>query len=381
MAKSKMPASSGRGSGPPRRPVSDDPELVELVAYLTWGSGGWTPARDVVKELQQRGYPSVNVHGVLACQRAAVDRKLVIILHELPHERCDVLRLEGLLVERFKQYGIRRVCLVPGEPAMLQETDRDRRREIHARITLKLAERAARHAGELIAHRPAGPYRIGVAWGRMMHAFAQRMLGRPPATSGNGNLKVYPIVGITDAEQSLPIEANGIASIVARALGGVSAQLQCPAIVRSDQYELATSLEPVQKMLRVIQTMLDIVFTGMGPIEHALDASDITITPDPTVNATLFEAARHRASGEICYWCFDQDGRPVEDLPYRSIGLGLDGLKTMAADPRGRRVVLITGGDVRRIAPLLAAIRGSLVTDLITDTVTARVLIGELMMP
>jgi DNA-binding transcriptional regulator LsrR (DeoR family) len=53
----------------------------------------------------------------------------------------------------------------------------------------------------------------------------------------------------------------------------------------------------------------------------------------------------------------------------------------MAADPRGRRVVLITGGDARRIAPLLAAIRGRLVTDLITDTVTARVLIGERMMP
>jgi DNA-binding transcriptional regulator LsrR (DeoR family) len=373
----KGTGSNGASMRPSRRPVHRDRQLVELVACETWDGGGWRSSHDVAEDLRSRGYPDLNVHGVVSCQHAAVRLKIVTPVINLPFEQRETIRLERLMLERFKHQGITRVCLVPGDPRMLTELERARQRELHAQITLKLALRAAAHVRELVSNRPAGPCRIGVAWGRMLHAFAQQLLNLPPL--GNRDLTVYPIVGITEAEQVLPVEANGIASIVAHALGGVSKQLQCPAIVRSDQYALVVQIEPVKKMLDVIQTQLDIVITGMGPIEHAQDAKDITITPDPAVNATLFDVARkHGASGEVCAWCFDGDGQPVSGLPYRSIGLGLEGLQRMASDTTGRRVVLCTGGDKRRIDPLAAAIRGRLASDIITDTITARVLLGEI---
>ena len=63
--------------------------------------------------------------------------------------------------------------------------------------------------------------------------------------------------------------------------------------------------------------------------------------------------------------------------PYRSVGLGLEGLKRIAGDGAGRQVVLVTGGDPRRIAPLDAALKGGFVSVVVTDTVTARVILSE----
>jgi DNA-binding transcriptional regulator LsrR (DeoR family) len=362
-----------------RRCVSDDRQMIELVAYRTWGDGGWRSVRDVMKDLKQLGH-DISVGGVVSCVKAAVDTGMVTVVPNLEHELADVSRLELLLQGTFKAQGIKRVRLVPGHPEMLKDVERDRLRQIHTEVTHKLARRAAEYAYELLADAARAererPFRIGVAWGRTLHAFAQQLLASPPRTLPD-DVKVYPIVGITDAEQALPVEANGIASIVARAVRGVSAQLQCPAIVRSDQYELATGLDQVQRTLSVIREKLDLVFTGMGPIEYAQGASDITISPDPDFNEKLFESAKG-ASGEMCFWCFREDGRAVTGLPYRSIGLELDGLRRIASDANGRRVVLITGGDKRRIPPLKAAIRGRLVSDIVTDTITARALLGEI---
>ena len=177
----------------------------------------------------------------------------------------------------------------------------------------------------------------------------------------------------------MPLEAIGIASIVARALGGVSAQLQCPAIVSSRQYGQATGLDPVQRMLQVIREQLDLVITGMGPIRDAQKADDITISPDSAMNAELFGGAHRRgASGEVLLLVFRLCRPGGHRPPYCSIGLGLDGMRRITASANGRRVLLLTGGDKRRIAPLRAALEGKLVSDLITDTVTARVLLGEI---
>lgn len=374
MAKGKEPRNPTRG-----RCVSDDIALIELVAYRTWGDGGWRSVRDVREDLEQLGY-EISVGGVSSCLKAAVRKGLVTVVPNLAHELAEVSRLQILLQGTFASQGIKRVRLVPGHPEMLKDLERDRLRQIHTEVTHKLARCAAEHAFDLLhdaARHPRGrPYRIGVAWGRTLHAFAQQLVAAAPRMLPD-DVKVYPIVGITDAEQALPIEANGIASIVARAVRGVSGQLQCPAIVRSDQYELATGLDQVQRMLGVIRDQLDLVFTGMGPIEYAQGASDITISPDPAFNEELFRSAKG-ASGEMCFWCFREDGEAVTGLTYRSIGLELDGLRRIAADANGRRVVLITGGDKRRIPPLKAAIRGRLVSDIVTDTITARALLGEI---
>jgi DNA-binding transcriptional regulator LsrR (DeoR family) len=98
---------------------------------------------------------------------------------------------------------------------------------------------------------------------------------------------------------------------------------------------------------------------------------------DPETNEKLIEAARARgAIGEMCSWFFNKDGEPVETR-YTTVGLGYAGLKRIAADP-SRRVVLVTGGDVKRFRPLRVALKAGLASCLVTDTVTARYLVDEL---
>jgi DNA-binding transcriptional regulator LsrR (DeoR family) len=123
---------------------------------------------------------------------------------------------------------------------------------------------------------------------------------------------------------------------------------------------------------------VNVVVTSMGPIlENPDDSSEMNLSNDPALNLQLIKEARNAgAIGEVCYWCFDRDGRKVE-TPYEAIGLGFDGLRRIAQDP-ARTVILVTGGDRRRFEPLRAALRAGLVSVLVSDTVTARYLVGEL---
>jgi DNA-binding transcriptional regulator LsrR (DeoR family) len=163
---------------------------------------------------------------------------------------------------------------------------------------------------------------------------------------------------------------------LAELYGGVSEQLPCPAFVRSIEYDVVTQQQPIREMLRGLQAC-DLVLTSMGPIpDRSEDGSEITLSNDPVMNATLLQSARRDgAIGEICYSLFDRDGREVKS-DYRAIGLGFAGLRRIAADPN-RQAILVTGGDRRRFEPLRAALRAGLASVLVSDTVTARYLVDE----
>ncbi|HVM98027.1 MAG TPA: sugar-binding domain-containing protein, partial [Candidatus Acidoferrales bacterium] len=89
------------------------------------------------------------------------------------------------------------------------------------------------------------------------------------------------------------------------------------------------------------------------------------------------------AIGEICGWLFGADGKE-RHTTYRSPGLGYHGLRRIAADRdpvRNRRAILLCGGDVWRFNPLRAALKAGLCSVLATDSITARVLLGDIEPP
>jgi DNA-binding transcriptional regulator LsrR (DeoR family) len=118
----------------------------------------------------------------------------------------------------------------------------------------------------------------------------------------------------------------------------------------------------------------------MGPVPEDPAVLDITLSNDPAMSKRLAGEARQAgAIGEICYWGFTANGEEAR-TPHRAIGLGFDGLKHLAADA-GRDVVLVCGGDRFRIEPLQTALRAGLANVLVTCTVTAAVLVGEMTLP
>jgi len=120
--------------------------------------------------------------------------------------------------------------------------------------------------------------------------------------------------------------------------------------------------------------------TSMGPIPENVDASEITITTEPKMTEKVFELIREAceagAIGDICYGLFDRHGREVKTT-HRGIGLGFEGLRAIAQDPEGE-VVLVCGGDRLRFEPLRVALEAKLASVLVSDTITARYLVGEL---
>jgi len=209
-----------------------------------------------------------------------------------------------------------------------------------------------------------------------MHLVAEHLLSHPRRVRYDA-LEVVPIVGITSESNPEPIEANVVAMDIARAYGGRSAQLPCAAFVEALDESMVIRPPQVRRMLKKIQGC-DAVLTSMGPIPENEDgAADITLSIETKLNEELFKSALSKdAVGDICYWLVDRHGNEVKTA-YTAIGLGFEGLQRIARDPK-RQVILVAGGDRWRFEPLRAALRAKLASVLVSATVTARFLVGEI---
>jgi DNA-binding transcriptional regulator LsrR (DeoR family) len=354
-----------------RSRVSDDLELrtgVVLGMFAHRGMPTYRSLRDVGRELD------LHPQAVSVLLQAAFAEGLFSVQVHLPQELTEVIRLETLLQERF---GIR-FLLVPATRTMLDDLQPDQRRAIHAEVTRAMVRRVADHLDSLVTaaavRSDETPFLVGVAWGRTLHLVAEYLLStkRPVQLS---TMEVVPIIGITSTLNTLPVEANVVAMDVARAYGAVSGQLPCPAFHPAVEMAVATQARQVRSMLAKLR-LIRVVITGMGPILDEPDEGDIRLSNDAEMNDRLYRAARFSgAIGEICYWAWDRSGQKVQ-TPYRSVGLGFEGLQEIARDP-ARQVILVCGGDKRRFAPLRAAIEARLASVVVSDVWTARYLAGE----
>ncbi len=357
----------------PHRDVTKDIAFVEQVALATYFHDDRVSHRSpraVAKEL------NTSVPAVSAALERAYELGIVFPQLSIPKERAQVLRLERKVKQRYPK--LREVLLVPGFPSMLDKPTREHRQTVHMQVVRAMARRVADYLDEFVAKYVgnANGVLIGCAWGRTVHAVAE-FLNMTPRAVQLPLLRAMPIVGVTLATHEHPVEANVVASHIATAFGGSSGQLPSPAILDAMSADFVLKSPEIRRILRDIEAC-ELVLTGMGPILHDPDGdSEIRLVNDPETNQKLIEAARARgAIGEMCSWFFNEAGEPVETR-YTTVGLGYAGLKRIAADPK-RRVVLVTGGDVKRFRPLKVALKAGLASTLVTDTVTARYLVDEL---
>lgn len=336
-----------------------------LETFLHGGQPSFRSLRAVGKTL------GLTVPAMTSLLQKAWEQKLFRVHVDLPHEVKEIAGLETSVRERF---GLQKVLLVSGRPEILDRLDEPRRRALHTSVIQEMAVKVVAYLDERLGAAGANgtAVQLGVAWGRSMSLIV-RELQNTPRRVRCPSLTVLPLVGPTATLNREPVEANVIAMAIAQAYGGVSEQLPAPAFVPRLEYSVITRQDPIRAMLTRLRECR-IVLTSMGPIPD--DGSEITLSKDPQLNAELLRSARRDgAIGEICYALLGRDGAEVQS-DYRSIGLGYDGLKRIAAD-RQRQVILVTGGDRRRFECLRAALRARLASVLVSDTVTARYLLGE----
>jgi lsr operon transcriptional repressor len=152
---------------------------------------------------------------------------------------------------------------------------------------------------------------------------------------------------------------------LAELYGGVAKHLNGPAIAGSPEVAAALTGDPAIARTLSEASAADLVVLGLGPVSGPvalLEQGEMT-------SAELSRVIEHGAVGDLAGRFFDSEGQPIEDeWDRRIIGLTLSQISRIPT-----RVV--AAGGLEKTEAILAAIRGRLVSVLITDERVATALL------
>ncbi len=226
--------------------------------------------------------------------------------------------------------------------------------------------------------RPAldGPLRVGVSWGftvRQLVDGIQRVAAdesrrdNDPLTIPN-NIRVLPVAGLMGHTQPF-VEANANAASLARLFNGTS--IAAPYYTFVDSERWTSTVKPNQDLLDWSGEwdQLDLaMFTVCRLSEKFGRHRSVAGLP-----AEMYESLLHReAVGEIGGMFLRQNGEEVTAKDVYRLGIEHSSLRGLA--DRGG-AVLVAGAESTRRATALAAVKGGLVSVLVTDVAFARSLL------
>ena len=274
-----------------------------------------------------------------------------------PLDSPELTRLEQDVRYR---YELEDVVLVVGREDILEmETDTAPKEA----LVFTIAQAAARYLEEHLTNRDT----LLVPWGRMAN-YVSRQLRPPRPLPG---ITVVPMVGVLALEHN-PFDANILAAAIASKFGGRSILLPAPAMVDKKLGKTIETLPLVQR----VKALYEEATAAIVPLASLNPEHSTVVQMGLRSSDTVRGLAERGAVGEIAsHWWFDPYGNIVEEEEHHAIGLGLDGLSRMVT--RRAKVIAVVGASRERIAPLKVALDHSLVNTLITDHITARVLVGE----
>jgi deoxyribonucleoside regulator len=194
------------------------------------------------------------------------------------------------------------------------------------------------------------------------------------------DLQVVPFIGFLNIGGP-PYEASVLAWDLARAYGAQIFFLPAMAYIRDSNLKSQIEQLPgVQKALEVAKAA-DLIITGIGDPSTTLQrkAQQLRLSDKEQRNLEkMMPHLRQRLAGEIAGQAFDMDGRVIKELEKifgQIVGLTLSELSERVK--AGASSIGIVGGDPKRVAGTLAAIRAHYINILITDHLTAQELIKQ----
>jgi deoxyribonucleoside regulator len=154
---------------------------------------------------------------------------------------------------------------------------------------------------------------------------------------------------------------------LAELYNGVAKHLTGPAIAGTEEIARALTGDPAIARTLNEAAAADIAVLGLGPVAGTVALLEQgEITP-----VELNRVIEHGAVGDLAGRFFDRDGQPVDDeWNRRVVGLTLDQISRIPT-----RVV--AAGGPEKAEAILAAIRGRLVSVLITDEHVAKALLEQ----
>lgn len=202
---------------------------------------------------------------------------------------------------------------------------------------------------------------VGIGWGRTLDATVDAIGGVKQV-----KVRVIPLLGGI-GEMAPSFQVNELARRLAEALGGTYRFLHVPAFTY-DQ-DVWDTLMRTAEVERIAQHWPGVrpAIVGIGQVEFQRIYSMFFAEHVP--HNVLEQLEEIGAVGDICGRFFDINGLPLT-VGAGVIGISAEVLKELPA------VVAVAGG-LEKTRAILGALRGGFVTDLVTDTVTARSMLLE----
>lgn len=187
------------------------------------------------------------------------------------------------------------------------------------------------------------------------------------------HLQVVATIGFVEAHAAFG-DANVIAFDIAQAYGATHLWFPCPAFAQTPEQLRTVRQLPIVKETYEMMTRASIVVMGLWtPNSNDKMIMRGILTPEQVEKITSYKPAV-----DINHWVFDEQGRCINELmqpqPYLLSGMEIPRLKDRIKNDN-LKVILIAGGSPSYVPAIRAALNAELANILITDHVTAQLLL------
>ncbi len=326
-----------------------DERFLRKVAYAYYDDGH---SQEVIAEMEFCSRQTVSK----ALQKAR-DRGIVRI-SIVPDLRTGYLR--NLSREVRVQLGLEDLLLVAGHN-MNMLSPHDHLDDVITDIT----SAAADYLDQLLSDSDI----MAISGGRM---FMRNLVRYLKPTRVLPHMQVVATIGFVESRTSAG-DANLVAYDLAEAYGANHLWFPCPAFLPKEQLK-QTRLLPVIRDAYEMMVRANVVVTGLWTPGTNSDMIARSILSPEQVETI----AAHRPVADINHWVFDSAGKCINEMfdpfPYTLSGLEIPRLKERIVQ-HNTKVILVAGGSSSYIPAIRAVLKAGLVNILITDHMTAQLLL------
>jgi deoxyribonucleoside regulator len=312
------------------------------------------------------GYSQETIATMEFCSRQTVGKALqkarergIVRITIVPDLRTGYLR--NLSREVRLQLGLEDLVLAAG-----QSMSTTRAEDILDDVVMEIASAAADYLDQLLTDSDI----LAVSGGR---TFMRNLVRYCKPSRALSHLQVVATIGFVGSRTSYG-DANLIAYDLAQAYGASHLWFPCPAFLADqDQVQRSRSLPIIKEGYEMMQRA-SVIVTSLFP-PHTNDELVMRRILSPQQREAI-EACSPAV--DINHWVFDAQGQCINELldppPYYLSGLEIPRLRDRI-QRSGVKVILVAGGSPAYVPAIRAALKAGLANILITDHVTAQLLL------
>ncbi len=312
------------------------------------------------------GYSQEAIAGMEFCSRQTVSKALqkarergIVRISIVPDLRTGYLR--NLAREVRVELGLQDLILVAGQSLDAIHAD-----EILDEVVIEIANAAADYLDQLLTDSDI----LAVSGGK---TFMRNLVRYVKPTKLLPHMRVVATIGFATAHTNFG-DANLIAHDLAETYGAHHQWFPCPAFLSDDVQVRHTRQLPIVKEAYEMMVQAKVTVMGLWP-PHTFDEMVLQGILSQESNQVI---ESYQPAVDINHWIFDAHGRCINELleppPYFLSGLEIPRLKDKIQQGSAK-VILVAGGGPSYIPGIRAALKAGLANILVTDHVTAQLLL------